>query len=322
MENKAHALAAGLFVAALAVLLLALAAWLTREGGPRDVYQISTRLTVTGLQPQAPVRYRGVEVGKVSAIGFDPQAQGNVLITMQINQDVPITRDTFATLSYQGVTGLAFVQLSDRGRQAARLQADEAGPPPRIPMEPGMLARLEERGEVILDQVEEVSIKLNRLLGDENQQRFSSALANLDRAAGRMGGLAQRLETTVDNSVDPALAEATQALKAVQGSARDVSAAASEFGQAARRLNAQGGPLDQVSDGAEALSQSVQSFNAATLPRLNSLAEDTSRTVRQLGRLANSLRENPQSLLYGEGPLRPGPGEPGFQPPGAPRRTR
>ncbi|HSV36780.1 MAG TPA: MlaD family protein, partial [Ramlibacter sp.] len=77
MENKAHALAAGIFVVVITALLVGLAAWLTRETGERHIYEISTRETVTGLQSQAAVRYRGVDVGKVAAIGFDPKAQGH-----------------------------------------------------------------------------------------------------------------------------------------------------------------------------------------------------------------------------------------------------
>ena len=72
MENKAHALAAGLFVLALSALLGVLAYWLTRDVGIRLAYEITTREAVSGLQPQAPVRYRGVNVGKVTSIGFDP----------------------------------------------------------------------------------------------------------------------------------------------------------------------------------------------------------------------------------------------------------
>jgi len=74
MENKAHALAAGLFVVALTALLLLVGAWLTRDSGERHPYEISTREAVTGLQEQAPVRYRGVDVGKVTRVGFDPRA--------------------------------------------------------------------------------------------------------------------------------------------------------------------------------------------------------------------------------------------------------
>jgi phospholipid/cholesterol/gamma-HCH transport system substrate-binding protein len=116
MENRAHALAAGIFVAVLSLLLLGLASWLTRDTGKRDIYEISTRETVTGLQPQAPVRYRGVDVGKVDTIGFDTKTAGNVLMRLEVDSAAPITADTFATLGFQGVTGLSFVQLDDSGR--------------------------------------------------------------------------------------------------------------------------------------------------------------------------------------------------------------
>src|SRR3954471_424939 len=129
MENKAHALAAGIFVVVAAVLVLVLAAWLTRDTGQRDPYEISTRESVTGLAPQAAVRYRGVEVGKVDAIGFDPKAQGNVLIKLEIDRTAPVTKDTFATLGFQGVTGLAFVQLDDEGHPAPPLEPQDGHPP-------------------------------------------------------------------------------------------------------------------------------------------------------------------------------------------------
>ena len=50
MENKSHALAAGLFVLALFGMLIGLAAWLTSDRTERDVYELSTHETVSGLQ--------------------------------------------------------------------------------------------------------------------------------------------------------------------------------------------------------------------------------------------------------------------------------
>src|SRR5690349_20305397 len=110
MENKSHAWAAGLFVLGVTALLIALAVWLTRDAGSSHAYELSSRDTVTGLQPQAAVRYKGVAVGKVTHIGFDPDAPGNVLIRIDVNDTTPLSPTTFATLSYQGITGLAFVQ--------------------------------------------------------------------------------------------------------------------------------------------------------------------------------------------------------------------
>jgi len=314
MENKAHAMAAGIFVVALTALLIALAAWLTRDTGVRDAYEISTRMTITGLQEQAPVRLRGVDVGKVAAIGFDPKATGNVLVRLEIDREAPVTSQTFAVLSHQGVTGLAFVQLDDEVAGAPRLQPDSKNPP-RIPLKPGLLAKLEERGEAILQKIDLAAGRVNQLLGDENQKRFSSALESFDRAADSTQQLAKRLDTTVTQKLDPALAEAGPALRAVRGSADEVSRTAADFGATARRLNEKDGPMDRLAEGSQALSQAADAFNSATLPRINRVTEDTSRAARQLSRTVNGINDNPQALIFGAGAAQPGPGEPGFTPP-------
>jgi phospholipid/cholesterol/gamma-HCH transport system substrate-binding protein len=315
MENKAHALAAGIFVVAVTVLLLVLAAWLTRDTGMREPYEISTRETVTGLQAQAPVRYRGVDVGKVAAIGFDPQVPGNVLLRLEIDRDAPVTRETFATLSYQGITGLAFIQLDDSGRPAPRLVHEDSRPP-RIPLRPGLFAKLQSSGEAIIERVEQVTARVNQMLGDDNQRRFSAALDNLGSAAADASRLAKRLDGTVATRVDPALTEASSAMRAVRKSADEVEKTAADFGRAARRLNDTNGPMDRLAEGSQALSHAADSFNAATLPRINRVTEETSRAVRQLSRTVTGINDNPQSLIFGAGPVVPGPGEPGFAPPG------
>ena len=318
MENKAHAMAAGIFVVLLTALVLGLAAWLTRDTGVRDPYEISTRESVTGLQAQAPVRFRGVDVGKVSAVGFDPKKQGNVLLKLEIDRAAPITRDTYATLSFQGVTGLSFIQLADDGTNSPRLKPDEANPP-RIPLRPGLLAKLEEKGEVILERVDELTGRVNTLLGDANQKRIADALENISHAANGTNQLVARLDKTVVQRVDPALAEATVTLKGLQKTVADVGKTAGEFGKTAQRLNAQDGPMDRLSEGVDSLSAVADQFGRATLPRINRVADEATRTVKSLSRAVNELTENPQALLYGEGKVRPGPGEPGFQAPGAGR---
>jgi len=317
MENKAHAIAAGVFVAALVALLLMLAGWLTRERGPRDVFEISSRHTITGLQPQAPVRLRGVDVGKVSRIEFDPKVQGNVLLRLEIDEDVPLASDTYATLSYQGVTGLAFIQLSDRGAGGRLAPDDDA--PPRIPLEPSFMSTLENRGEVIIDQVEQAATRLNRLLSDENQKRLTAALGSMGQAADSTNKLARDLDVTVTKRLDPALEQASVTLRSAGRSADEVSRTAAEFRITARRLNEKGGPVDRIDEGTHALSSAAENFNVTTLPRLNRTVEEATQTLRQVRRTVNNLEDNPQQLIYGEGKPQPGPGEPGFQPPGAAR---
>lgn len=308
MENKAHALIAGAFVVLVTALLALLAVWLTRDNTQRDLYEMSTGETVTGLQPQAVVRYRGVPVGKVERIGFDSKIKGNVLIRISVDRAAPVTRSTFATVASQGVTGLGFIQLDDNGESKERLLSDD-GEPPRIPLRPGGLDKLLKQSDAIFSQAEQASTRLNQLLSDQNQKAVTTAIAELAEAAGSLNRMAKGLEPTI--ATLPALSRNSSAtMKALKG-------ASDEVGSAARRLNEKGGPLDKLSEGGTALAAGVETFSAATLPKLGEVADETARTMRQLRRTIGAVDDNPQALIFGNGKPVPGPGEPGFSANGA-----
>jgi len=303
MENKAHAMAAGAFVLVVTALLVTLAIWLTRDRSQRDLYEMSTGESVSGLQPQAAVRFRGVPVGKVELIGFDAKVKGNVLIRVSIDRSAPVTKSTFATVASQGVTGLGFIQLDDDDSSPERLVPNDEDPP-RIPLKPGGLDKLLKQSDVIFDQVEQASTRLNKLLSDENQTAVTSAITQLGEAAGSLNRVAKGLEPTV--ATLPGLSrDATVTLKSVKTAADDVSTTAT-------RLNAKGGALDKLSEGGTALAAGVETFSAATLPKLGEVADETARTMRQLRRTVNAVDDNPQALIFGNGPPVPGPGEAGF----------
>ena len=129
MENKSNAFRP------------AFSRWARHPGGVRHLLvqqrphraravRLVTRSTVNGLGPQADVKYRGPDVGKVVSIKFDPEVSGQIIVRISVDHDTPITGTTYATLGLQGVTGVAYVQLDDT---AARTGAGpQAGrPPPR-----------------------------------------------------------------------------------------------------------------------------------------------------------------------------------------------
>lgn len=314
MENKSHALAAGSFVLAMLALLVGLAVWLTRDTRELRVYELSSSETVTGLQPQASVRYKGVNVGKVMAIGFDPQYRGHILIRIAIDERAPITQSTFATLGFQGITGLAFVQLDDSG-ESKELLAAGTEPPPRIAMRPSLMAKLTDRGEKILVHLEESSLRVNQLLNADNQKRLMSAIGNLGQAAAGIAELTEQARKEL-----PQLAhEASATLKTMKEtsvrvgqSADDARASAKAFKVVSDRMSEKGGTLEKMAMAADVMGATGQTMNIATLPRMHRAVEDAAHTARQVSRAADTFNDNPQSLLFGIGTLPPGPGEPGF----------
>ena len=321
MENKSHALAAGIFVLVVAALLIGLAVWLTRDNASYELYELTTKDGVGGLQPQAAVRYKGVAVGKVTRIGFDPEVPGNVLIRIAVNEQAPVSRTTFAVLGYQGVTGLAHILLDDTEQPNPELPPGPSGLP-RLLLKPSPFGRLAEQAPAILSQVEEATRRVNRLLGDGNQQQLSQALANINQAAAGFNTLTQRLDATLTQRLDPALAalpplagDARQTLQSLRQAGDSVTTLATDVGQTARRLSAEGGAIDQITLGTQTLARAADQFSTATLPRLNRAADDAGRAARLIGRTANSVQDNPQLFIYGSGRIPPGPGEPGFTAP-------
>jgi phospholipid/cholesterol/gamma-HCH transport system substrate-binding protein len=337
MENKSHAFAAGAFVLVVAALLVAMALWLTRDTSVHRMYELSTRESVTGLQPQASVRYRGVAVGKVMEIGFDKTIPGNVLIRITTDDAAPITRATFGTLGFQGVTGLAFIQLDDTGDSKEPLPTTD-DKIARIPMRPGLISRLTDQGNSLLVQVEETSRRLNQLLAPDNQKALFAAVADIGQAATGIKQLsvnADRLLTAQfgpERLNLPKLAQdMTSALKSLQStgdkvgsnvdrmgaSADEVKQMASDIQAVAKSVNQPGGVMDKLNEGVQSLSGAGQTLTTTTLPRLNRATDEAARMARQVGRTADAVSDNPQSLIYGNGTAAPGPGEPGFTPPSA-----
>jgi phospholipid/cholesterol/gamma-HCH transport system substrate-binding protein len=314
MENKSHALAAGTFVLVLMALLVSMAVWLTRETRSLRTYELSSADAVTGLQVQAAVRFKGVNVGKVTDIGFDTQSPGNVLVRIAIDEQTPVTTATFATLGFQGVTGLAFIQLDDSGAAKAGLPAASSRPT-RIPMRPGLLSRLSDQGASILLQLDETSRRVNLLLAPDNQTRLMGAIDGMGQAATSLKDFSNRADKLL-----PQLAqESSVTLKKLQAtservgdSADEARASAAAFKRVTERMNEKGGTLDQLAQGVTTLAATGQTLNSSTLPKLNRAIDEASRTARSVTQVLDAVNDNPQSLIVGNGPQLPGPGETGF----------
>jgi phospholipid/cholesterol/gamma-HCH transport system substrate-binding protein len=119
----------GAFVLVLGAVLVAGALWLASGGASRkahDLYLAIVDESVAGLNLNAPVKYNGVDVGKVRQIQLDPGNPEQVNLLFAIERGTPIREDTVAVLKTQGLTGIAYVELSG-GTRAARAAARSRG---------------------------------------------------------------------------------------------------------------------------------------------------------------------------------------------------
>ena len=105
MENRSHALVAGLFALILGFSTVAALWWFGGKKEATNQYVVVTKRNVTGLNPQAQVRYRGIRVGKVETIALDPNDVRNILIGISIDKNIPVTRGKRPSLVIRGLPG-------------------------------------------------------------------------------------------------------------------------------------------------------------------------------------------------------------------------
>jgi phospholipid/cholesterol/gamma-HCH transport system substrate-binding protein len=309
MENRSFAIATGLFVLVLGASLGFVVWWFSGETKDQDDYLLITHYSVAGLKVQAPVRYRGIDIGKVLDIRLDPDSPLNIQVKVAVDRGVPITQGTFGTLGYQGVTGLAYVLLEDKGDKPTRLER-KGSQLPRIPVKPSLLDTLSDSGMALLERAGEMLDRMNKLLSDKNRANASHAIENIDTATAE-------LKPALKNAADVAAllkktfseennARINHLLANLEQTSNDAKPLAGEIRQLVASLKTLSERLDNVS---AATSDEV---NGVTLPRMHELMGELIRNSRNLNLLLDEFERNPNAIIFGKPRPQPGPGEAGF----------
>lgn len=322
MENRSQALLAGCFTLGVGALALALGLWLARDTRERVPFEIVATESVAGLVPQAAVTYKGLPVGKVSRIELSNQVPGQVIVRIRVEANVPVTASTYAQLAYQGVTGLTYIALDDA---AASTQAAVAGAPgalsaalpkgpsgvPRIPLKPSLLSTLAGQSEALVGRVGSVLGRANDWLAPDNQQKFAATLASFEKAARGAAQLAAEARPVVvkaGRDLGQVSADTSRTLASVDATAQTVNRSTQALTQ---QVGGPGGTLERANTALDATAQAAAQANASTLPRMQTAADETSRTSRTVQRATSALADEPNAVIFGRS-LQPGPGEPGF----------
>lgn len=308
MDDKVNYTLVGAFVLVLGSVLVAGVLWLAAGLGSRqemDAYQGVIEESVAGLNVDAPVKYLGVDVGKVDRIGIDPYNSQQVRLHFLVQHGTPIKRDSLAVLKTQGLTGIAYVELSGGSVASPPLLAGADGAAPMIPFKLSLTARLENVLTSVLANVDRVSNNLNAVFDADNRAALKSSLADLAAVAHTLAGQQAASKAGMADAVRAA------ALTARAGE---------QFGPTLERIARSAQAVERMADAARSASDRAgETADAATLGVRqlgNQTLPDLARLMAELNQLAASLRQlseqtagSPNSLLMGQPQPRPGPGE-------------
>jgi phospholipid/cholesterol/gamma-HCH transport system substrate-binding protein len=308
MEAKVNYAIVGGFVLVLGVAFIAGVLWLSSGGASRksyDTYRAYMKESVSGLSLDAPVRYRGVEVGRVRKIELAYDDVEQVQLTMDIERGTPVKVDTVAILRVQGLTGIAYVELSGGRRDSPPLEALPEQPYPVISTGPSLMVRLDATLTTLLRNLTRTSENLNAVMDEDNRRAFKRALTDLEMltrsVAARSGSIDAAIGNaarTFDNTARVA-AEMPQLIDRVQRSAE-------AFEKMSNEVAGAGASATRT---LEATRSDVRQFTAETLPEVRQLLSEVRELTNSLRQVTDQVEQNPSVLLFGKPTGKRGPGE-------------
>ena len=308
MEARVNFVAVGVFVIVLTTAMIAGVLWLTSGKYYRksyDIYQTYIPESVSGLNVNAPVRYRGVDIGRVRRIVLAPGNVEQVEVTLDIERGTPVKEDTVALLQSQGLTGIAFVDLTAGHRDSPPLKAQAGAQYPVIQSGPSLMNRLESSVPQLLTGLNRVSDNVNAALDEENRRALKHALADLE--------LLSRTLAARSATIDSGLADAAHTLQNTRRVAEQlpqlvlrVQRSADAFDRMTGEVAGAGAGASRTLDGARA---DLQQFTGETLPEVRELVVELRGLTATLQRAVDKVERNPSLLLYGGSTQKRGPGE-------------
>jgi phospholipid/cholesterol/gamma-HCH transport system substrate-binding protein len=304
MEEKVNFAVVGAFVLVLSAALIGGVLWLSSGKSYRavyDVYQTYMMDSVAGLNINAPVRYRGVQVGRVQKIALAPGNVEQVQLTLNIERGTQVKVDTVAVLQTQGLTGLAFVELTGGGRDSPVLKAQSGEKYPVIKAGPSLMTRLDSAVTALLTNLNRSSENFNALMDEDNRRAVKNTLKDIEVLSRTLAARS----TTIDASL-------TNAARTMENTAR----LTGELPQLAQRVQRSAEAFDRMADqlsrtaaNASSTLDETRQFTGETLPEVHQLVIELRDLTGSLRHFSGELEQNPSMLLYGKPAAQRGPGE-------------
>lgn len=291
---------AGLFVIFAAVTLAAAVVLVAgiRMSSPRNRYTIRFAESVSGLEPGAAVKYRGVAVGRVDEIRIPEDDITKVEVAVSIDDTRPIRTDTKAVLSTIGITGIKFVDLQTGSTVAPPLPPGSA-----IPSQPSLLESL---GATAQTATEKIDILLENLLYMTDREKvdrlaarfdeFAITFKTMDRAAAHVDTMVRHVDRVLsrnEGKVDSSLASLDRVLAGAEQTFDEI-----ERTQVFERVSAAAaGAGDAASD-----LHGILSVNRRSISETLANLRETAANLSDFSRL---IRDRPSLLLRSSPPESP-----------------
>lgn len=319
MNNKVNYTIVGLLVLIGFVFIALFSYWMLKPSSETETktYNIYFEESVLGLNMNAPVKYRGIRVGKVSNLRINPNNTQEVEVQVSILKTTPIKVDTVAKLTPQGITGLSYINLIMGSNDSPPLKAKKGEKYPSIKTTPSLLKNIEasfgdvsanlsktlsetrkllsqqnqEQIALLLQRTASFMDKVEKLLDDKTIDHIHSTVKNLDSVSAKVDKLVPKVDAFVQNSVKWE-DKTTDALSSIKTSYLSIRAA-----------------MDEVKKAMAKGDFNVKGIADDVVPNLNGTMDQLQQLMIKLEDMLNKYDRSPRDILFKEEEVKKGPGE-------------
>lgn len=319
MNNRVNYTVVGFFVLAGLVLTLGLSYWMLKPSSDSETafYNIYFDESVLGLNLDAPVKYRGINVGKVTHIGISPTNSEQVRVLIAILKTTPIKVSTVARLTAQGITGLSYINLSLGANDAPNLVAKKGEAYPTIATVPSFFENIEQSLDGLSVELSRSLTGVSKLLNEENQIELSLILKNTASLSAKMNKLLdeetiehlQRTSANLD-SFSQKLDALTPNIDAfIEKSAHWENDISESMSSIKNTYLGMGETMDEVRRAISSGEFNLKKISSDVVPTLNETFSGMQELMINLNFALERYKRSPSDILYKKEDIKKAPGE-------------
>ncbi len=305
METRASYIMVGGFVLVFLSGLIAFAIWIAKVDLDAEYtdYDIFFDSTVAGLYKRSVVYYSGIPVGDVRDITLAPDNPQKVRVYVRLNAEVPVTEGAVARLEFQGLTGVAYIELSGGPVGGKKLVPAKGKERAVIPSEMSPLLEVYESAPNLVNEAIKAVAQVQKLLSDDKLAHVTSILQNADRLSANLADSSE--------NIDELLADIQVLVKKTGETADKLNRLATNgnellendgqqlFAEAIATLQASQDMINRVDNLVAANSDNITQFVGNSLPELTRMIVDLRATARSLARVVTQAEKDPTRVLFG-----------------------
>lgn len=271
-------LATGLALIVIAVVALAGTQW-SRKSLPLTCEVRGE--SVSGLSTGGKVLLRGIEVGSVVSMRFDPANPERILIGIEVEPTAPVYKNATATLEIFGITGMRYLELVPGDPKLG-----QAAPNSVLQIRPSQTSSILNSIDTVARTSASVLGNLDSLTRPERMRQVDSILLDLrqtTRAFAAMSGDLQ--QARLDQQMSRLTNQATATIRGIDSTLRAL--------QPERSL----ARFDSATTAMSSVARRADLMMARSQADLYHGLEDLSTTMRNLSDFSLTIRNNPSTLL-------------------------